>query len=97
MTESAKTPKSEDPHPAELWISRLGGGGRVVVPAGLRRELGLKPGDAVVFEKVADQIVVKSHTDVVRALQRKYGSLWKSSEYSTDAFLAERKRLWGEE
>ena len=79
------------------WISRIGGGGRVVVPAQLRGVLGLKAGDRVVFEATDDRVTFKPHVDVVRELQKKYGQRWKSPEFSTDAFLAERKAMWGEE
>ncbi len=79
------------------WVSRIGGGGRVVVPAQLRGALGLKTGDRVVFEAIDDLVTFKPHVDVVRELQKKYGQRWKSPEFSTDAFLAERKAMWGEE
>src|SRR5438477_10874292 len=79
------------------WVSRIGGGGRVVVPAQLRGALGLKTGDRVVFEATDDRVTFKPHVDVVRELQKKYGQCWRSPEFSTDAFLAERKAMWGEE
>lgn len=82
---------------AQRWVTRIGGGGRVVIPAHLRKKLGLKPGDKVVFEQADDQVTFKPHMEVVRELQKKYAQRWKSPKFSVDAFLAERKASWGEE
>lgn len=82
---------------ARRWVTRIGGGGRVVVPAELRGTLGLKQGDAVVFEATGRTITFKPHGEVVRSLQKKYGQRWRSAKFSADAFLAERKAAWGEE
>jgi AbrB family looped-hinge helix DNA binding protein len=79
------------------WLSHVGPGGRVVVPAELRGALGLKEGDAVVFEATGNQIAFKSHSDIVRAIQEKYSKRLRAPEHSVDAFLADRKALWGEE
>jgi len=83
--------------PARRWFSRVGGGGRVVVPAELRADLGLKAGDKVVFEASQEGVKLRPHRDIVREIQKKYAQRWKSPEFSVDAFLAERKALWGEE
>lgn len=79
------------------WVTRIGGGGRVVVPAHLRKKLGLKAGDMVVFEAANDHVTLKPQTEVIRGLQKKYAQRWKSPEFSVDSFLAGRKASWGEE
>lgn len=71
-------------------------GGKVVIPADLRRDLGLKPGDTVVFEREGDALVLKSYLQVVREVQAEFRKM-VGDDYSVDQFLAERKADWGEE
>ena len=71
-------------------------GGKVVIPAELRRDLGLKPGDTVVIEREGDALVLKSYLQVVREVQAEFRKM-VGEDYSVDQFLAERKADWGEE
>jgi AbrB family looped-hinge helix DNA binding protein len=71
-------------------------GGKVVIPADLRRELGLKPGDTVVIERDGDALVLKSYLQVVREVQAEFRKM-VGDDYSVDQFLAERRADWGEE
>jgi AbrB family transcriptional regulator, stage V sporulation protein T len=71
-------------------------GGKVVIPADLRRELGLKPGDTVVIERKGDALVLKSYLQVVREVQAEFRKM-VGDDYSVDQFLAERRADWGEE
>lgn len=71
-------------------------GGKVVIPADLRRELGLKPGDTVVIEREGDALVLKSYLQVVREVQAEFRKM-VGDDYSVDQFLAERRADWGEE
>jgi len=85
------------PAPSNHWVSRLGDGGRVVVPAEIREALHLKPGDAIAIELKDNQVILTPQSEVIRALQKKYGKLWESEAFSADSFLKERKAMWGEE
>lgn len=71
-------------------------GGKVVIPADLRRDLGLKPGDTMVIEREGDALVLKSYLQVVREMQAEFRNM-VGDDYSVDRFLAERKADWGEE
>lgn len=71
-------------------------GGKVVIPADLRRDLGLKPGDTMVIEREGDALVLKSYLQVVREMQAEFRNM-VGDDYSVDQFLAERKADWGEE
>jgi bifunctional DNA-binding transcriptional regulator/antitoxin component of YhaV-PrlF toxin-antitoxin module len=54
---------------------RLVSGGRLQIPARLRRELQLKDGDAVIMETVDGELRIRAYRDVladVRARLRKY-------------------------
>ncbi len=65
-------------------------GGKVVVPAELRRDLGFKPGDAVVFERAGDSIVLKTREQVLREIQAVYRAT-ATRPSTVDGFLAERR------
>jgi len=54
---------------------RLVSGGRLQIPARVRRELGLKDGDAVLLETVKGELRVRPYRDAVaraQAIVRKY-------------------------
>lgn len=78
------------------WQTRIGQGGRVVLPAELRTELGLRQGDAVVIEAERGRAILRPHAETVRAIQDKYRARWKGKTMSSEAFLAERRAMWGE-
>ena len=67
-------------------------GGKIVIPADLRRELGIKDGDSIVLEANADGILL-CREDPDAALARLRRGL---SGYSVDQFLHERRVDWGE-
>lgn len=78
------------------WQTHIGEGGRVVLPAELRNALGLQQGDAVVIEAERGRAILRPHVETVRAIQEKYRTRWKSKSMSSEAFLAERRAMWGE-
>lgn len=88
---------SESGATARRWVTRVGGGGRVVIPAELRAALGVKQGDAVVFESTGGDVTLRPQAEVIRSLQEKYKKRWKDPKFSVDGFLAGRKAIWGEE
>lgn len=67
-------------------------GGKIVIPADLRRELGIKDGDSVRLESEGGTITL-SRDDPAAALQRLRTAL---KGYSVDQFLQERRADWGE-
>ncbi len=72
-------------------------GGKIVIPADLRRELAIRDGDSVVLSRADDgSISLKTYAQVVADGQRWFRSL-VGPDYSVDQFLAERKADWGEE
>lgn len=67
-------------------------GGKIVIPADLRRELGIKDGDSVVMERGPDGINLRRE-DPDAALS----SLREAFKgYSVDQFLRDRRADWGE-
>ncbi len=67
-------------------------GGKIVIPADLRRELGIKDGDSVVMELGLDGISLRRE-DPDAALMRVREAF---KGYSVDRFLRERRADWGE-
>jgi AbrB family transcriptional regulator (stage V sporulation protein T) len=51
------------------YSAKLIKGGKIVIPADLRRELGFAEGDRLVFEREGEALVVKSYRQVVREVQ----------------------------
>ena len=72
-------------------------GGKIVIPAELRREFGIKEGDSLVLERSADGgIVLKTYEQVVKEVQASFRAM-VGDDYSVDQFLAERRADWAEE
>ena len=67
-------------------------GGKIVIPADLRRELGIKDGDSVVMELGLGGISLRRE-DPDAALMRVREAF---KGYSVDQFLRERRADWGE-
>lgn len=72
--------------------ARIGEGGRLVIPARLRTELGLRVGDNVILEVQNGELHVRSLKDAVaraQALGRRYVP---ESRSLADELIAERRR-----
>jgi AbrB family looped-hinge helix DNA binding protein len=65
-------------------------GGKIVIPAELRRELGLHTGDTLVIEREGNALVLKSYLQVVREVQREFQAMMKEPD-TVDAFIADRR------
>ncbi|WP_375404393.1 AbrB/MazE/SpoVT family DNA-binding domain-containing protein [uncultured Sphingomonas sp.] len=71
-------------------------GGKVVIPADLRRELEIKDGDSIVFERDgAGAVTMRTFLQVVAEEQRKFRAM-VGPDYSVDDFLADRVVDWPE-
>jgi bifunctional DNA-binding transcriptional regulator/antitoxin component of YhaV-PrlF toxin-antitoxin module len=76
---------------------RLGEGGRFVIPAFMREEMGVKPGETLICHVVDGELRVRSYEDNLRRIQQEVSKLKKPGESVVGEFLAERRKLWGEE
>lgn len=72
------------------YSAKLIKGGKIVIPADLRRELGFAEGDRLVFEREGESLVIKSHRQVVREVQESFKGLVKEP-FTVDDFIAERR------
>ncbi len=68
----------------------LGKQGRVVIPARLRRALGLEPGDRLVARQEGDRIVLERREAVERRLKARVGAIPKDVSL-VDELLADRR------
>jgi AbrB family transcriptional regulator, stage V sporulation protein T len=64
-------------------------GGKIVIPAELRRELGFAEGDTLVIAREGNSAVVKTYAEVIREVQGKAKKLIKKP-FTVDDFLAEK-------
>jgi AbrB family transcriptional regulator (stage V sporulation protein T) len=67
-------------------------GGKIVIPAELRRELGIKDGDSLVIERGdSGCLIIKTYLQVVREVQAEFRALVGDQKFSVDGFIAERR------
>lgn len=67
-------------------------GGKIVIPAELRRELGFKDGDTLVVERVGNSAVFKTYEQVVREVQAEFKvMLGDRGRSMVDELIAERR------
>ncbi|HVR90482.1 MAG TPA: AbrB/MazE/SpoVT family DNA-binding domain-containing protein [Novosphingobium sp.] len=74
------------------YQAKLIKGGKIVIPAELRREMGFKEGDSLIFESDGDHVVLKSYRQVVREVQASVKAALKKP-FTVDDYLAEK---WAE-
>ena len=74
------------------YHAKLIKGGKVVIPAELRRQFGFNEGDSVVFEKDGDRLVLKSRASMLRDIRAKVKA-GLTKPVSVDSYLREK---WAE-
>ena len=70
---------------------RLAEGGRLVVPATFRKELGIEPGDQVFMEVVDGQLHVWSQKHAIARAQAQLRQMTGGKRSLVDELLAERR------
>jgi AbrB family looped-hinge helix DNA binding protein len=75
----------------ESFHTRLADDGRVVIPAPLRHQLGLKPGDHVVIDAEADGLRLRSYAKVLEEVQGYFRQFVKPGVSLVDKLIAERR------
>ena len=74
------------------YSAKLIKGGKIVIPAELRREFGFKEGDTLVLEREEGGIVIKTYAQVVREVQAEMKRLIGPYEGSiVDELIADRR------
>ena len=72
------------------YYAKLIKGGKIVIPAELRREFGFEEGDNLVFEKEGDRLVLKSGKQVLKEIQANVKAMIKVP-FTVDDFIAEKR------
>lgn len=67
-------------------------GGRLIVPAAFRKEMGLAKGDAVVMEMHGDELRIRPAKSALKRLREKLRDGARSDASVVDELLAERRR-----
>lgn len=69
-------------------------GGKIVLPAEFRRELGIKDGDSVIVERhESGGLSIKTFDQVIKESQRRAREIF-GADYSVEQFLAENRADW---
>src|SRR4051812_31227565 len=72
------------------YHTKLGEDGRVVIPAPVRKELGLRPGDTVVVESDGHSLLLTSYDQVLKETQD-YFRQFASGTSIVDELIADRR------
>lgn len=79
------------------YHAKVFSGGKIVIPAELRREFGIREGDSLVIERRDEGgLTVKTFADVVREEQQAFRAA-VGPDYSVNQFLADRRIDWPDE
>lgn len=70
---------------------RLADGGRVVIPAAMREEMGVKPGDVLIGQVENGELRLISRRMALRQVQESLAKYKKPGESVVDEFLNERR------
>ena len=74
------------------YHAKIIAGGKIVIPAELRRELGVVDGDAIVIARDgAGGLSIRTHAHVIAEGQRAYKAMLKRP-FTVDEFVADRRR-----
>jgi len=76
------------PESKENYVLNVGPQGRIVIPAPVRKILGLKAGDRVVGILEADKIILKP----AHIVERELWSMFKKAKFSSRELISERRK-----
>ncbi len=65
--------------------------GRILIPAAIRNELGLKPGEALTLSITDGEVRLSSRVSAIRRMQKRLTNLRDPNEPVVDALIRERR------
>lgn len=65
--------------------------GRIVLPAGLRKAAGIRPGEAVLIELDGNELRIRSQRSAVQRIQQRWSAIAKEGALLSDELIAERR------
>jgi AbrB family transcriptional regulator, stage V sporulation protein T len=66
-------------------------GGKIVIPADVRRQLGIADGDRVNIEVADGKMTLKTRDQAIKEIQSRYAHLKRPGVSEVDEFIAERR------
>lgn len=66
-------------------------GGKLVIPAAFRREMGVKPGDTVIVELDQGELRVRSLSSAIRRVQERMRELNPEGRLLSEELIADRR------
>jgi AbrB family looped-hinge helix DNA binding protein len=82
--------KSESCHTAQYRV-RVAAGGRIVIPADVRQDLGLQEGEELLLFRDGDGIRITTYRDAIRRAQELFARIKKPGESVVDELISERR------
>ncbi len=73
------------------YSAKVIAGGKIVIPAALRRELGLKEGDRLVVQREGGTLVLKPFSEVLRELRERVRKYVPEGVSLADELVVERR------
>lgn len=73
------------------YTTNLSKEGRILIPAAIRNQLGLKPGEALTLSVVDGEVRVTSRTSAIRQMQKRLAPLRDPQHPVVDELLRERR------
>ena len=70
---------------------KINANGRVVIPAALRRQMGLQAGDVVIMEVKDGVLSIESHRARIRRIQESLGRMIPPGRCLSDELIADRR------
>jgi AbrB family looped-hinge helix DNA binding protein len=72
--------------------ARINEQGRIVIPAEIRREMDLKPGETVLMDLEDGVLKIESHRARIRRIQEEFKQYARPGVLASDELIAERRR-----
>jgi bifunctional DNA-binding transcriptional regulator/antitoxin component of YhaV-PrlF toxin-antitoxin module len=93
-----REPEAAEQQPGAQQVRlTMGSDGRLLIPAEIRKQAGLTPGATVIAELRDGVITLSTWATRLRRLQSMFQAYRRPGVSEVDEFLAERRRMWGEE
>ena len=71
--------------------SKINQNGRIVIPAAIRREMGLKAGESLLMEVEDGVLRIESYSARIRRIQQEFAQYAKPGVLASDELIAERR------
>ena len=72
-------------------MSKINDNGRIVIPAQIREEMRIKPGDTLFLRVEGDVLMIESQRTRIRRIQEEFRRFAKPGVLASDELIAERR------